>query len=263
MAKIDLTSWEWREFVFQGKNKGYGAYIMRSESAKRHNRAMLIVAIFAIFAFSVPTLIKLAIPEQKEVMVDVTKLSQLDKPEEKPDEKIHVPEPPPELKSSIKFTAPVIKKDEEVVEEDEIKSQEEVTKADVAVSIEDIKGTNEETGKLIEEVTQVSDDHVYESIEQMPQYPCGEKELLKFIGANLRYPSIAAENGVQGKVTVQFVVGKTGEISHIEVVRPLDPACDKEAIRVVKLLPKFIPGKQNGVNVNVRYSLPITFRLQQ
>lgn len=113
MAKIDLTSSEWCELIFNGKNKAYGAYKMREDSSKRHNMAMIIVLVIALIGFSIPTLIRLATPKQKEVMTEVTALSQLEEPEVKQDEmkKVEpVAPPPPALKSSIKFTAPVIKK---------------------------------------------------------------------------------------------------------------------------------------------------------
>ena len=111
MAKIDLTSPEWCELVFQGKNKAYGAYKMRANSPKRHTWAMVIVVIIAAVGFSIPTLVKLATPKQKEVMTEVTTLSQLEEPEVKQEEfkKVEPVAPPPALKSSIKFTAPVIK----------------------------------------------------------------------------------------------------------------------------------------------------------
>ena len=126
MAKIDLTSLEWREIIFQGKNKEYGAYQLRGDSNRRHNISMLIITVVALVGFSLPKLIEMATPEQKEVMTEVTSLSALDKAEVKNDVKKIAPvEPPPALKSSIKFTAPVIKKDEEVTDENEIKSQQE------------------------------------------------------------------------------------------------------------------------------------------
>ena len=146
MAKIDLTSFEWCELIFKGKNKAYGAYKMRADSPKRHNVAMVIVLIIALVGFSLPTLIKMATPKQKEVMTEVTTLSQLEEPEIKQEEMKRVEPvapPPPALKSSIKFTAPVIKKDEEVHEDDEIKSQEELTQTKVAISIADVKGNDE------------------------------------------------------------------------------------------------------------------------
>ena len=265
MAKIDLTSFEWRELVFQGKNKEYGAYKLRSDSDKRHNIAMIIIAVVAVVGFSLPKLIEMATPKQKIVNVEAMKMSTLDKAVVKNDvKKVEPVAPPPALKSSIKFVAPVIAKDEEVKEE--FKSQEQLTNTKVAISIADVKG-NDEKGKDIADikqaVTQVEEpDHVYQVIEQMPQYPGGESELMSYIAKNLKYPVIAQENGIQGKVILRFVVSKSGVVDKIEVVRSLDPACDKEAVRVVKTLQRWIPGKQNGVNVSVYYTLPIAFKLE-
>ncbi len=265
MAKIDLTSLEWRELIFQGKNKEYGAYKLRSDSDRRHNTAMIIVAIVAIVGFSLPKLIEMVKPKQREVVTEVTTLSKLEKAEVKNDVKKVTPvAPPPALKSSIKFTAPVIKKDEEVKEE--FKSQEALTNTKVSISIADVKG-NDEKGKDIADVKQavtqeVVEEKVYTVIEQMPQFPGGEGELLNYINKNIKYPVIAQENGVQGKVILRFVVSKSGTVDKVEVIRSLDPACDKEAVRVVKTLPRFIPGKQNGVNVSVWYTLPVTYRLE-
>lgn len=267
MAKIDLTSLEWREIIFQGKNKAYGAYQLRGDSNKRHNISMIIITVVALVGFSLPKLIELATPKQKEVMTEVTSLSALDKAEVKNDiKKVEPVEPPPALKSSIKFTAPVIKKDEEVADEEEIKSQQELTDTKSSISIADVKGNDDVNGVDIADikanVTQVEEEKVWEVIEQMPQFPGGESELLTFIAKSIRYPVIAQENGIQGRVIIRFVVSKTGVVSNVEVLRSLDSACDKEAVRVVKTLPKWIPGKQNGVNVPVYYTLPITFRLQ-
>ena len=221
MAKIDLTSFEWCELIFKGKNKAYGAYKMRADSPKRHNVAMVIVLIIALVGFSLPTLIKMATPKQKEVMTEVTTLSQLEEPEIKQEEMKRVEPvapPPPALKSSIKFTAPVIKKDEEVHEDD--------------------------------------------MVEQMPTFPGGTTELMRYIGEHLKYPTIAAENGTQGKVICRFVVGKDGQVRDVTIARSLDPYCDKEAIRVIKSMPKWIPGKQNGKAVAVNFTVPIVFKLQ-
>ena len=235
MAKIDLTSPEWCELVFQGKNKAYGAYKMRANSPKRHTWAMVIVVIIAAVGFSIPTLVKLATPKQKEVMTEVTTLSQLEEPE---------------------------------VKQEEIKSQEELTQTKVAISIADVKGNDELNGKDIAELKEVitkapeAEEKPYTMVEQMPQFPGGDRELLSFIAKNLRYPTIAQENGIQGKVFVRFVVSATGDVKDVKVMRSLDPYCDKEAIRVIQSLPKWIPGKQNGRNVPVYYTVPITFKLQ-
>jgi len=267
MAKIDLTSFEWRELVFQGKNKEYGAYKMRGESDRRHNRAMLIVAVVAVVGFSLPKLIEMVKPKQREVNVEVTEFAKLKPAEVKNDiKKIEKLPPPPELKSSIKFTAPIIKKDEEVKDENQLKSQEDLNKTTTAISIADVKGKDDgkvDIADVKTAVTQVEEEEkVYTVIEQNPQFPGGDGELLKYISSHIVYPAVALENGVQGKVMLRFVVTKTGQVDKVEIIRSLDPACDKEAIRVVRTLPKFIPGKQNGINVAVWYNLPVTFRLE-
>lgn len=106
------------------------------------------------------------------------------------------------------------------------------------------------------------DTDVYDVVEQMPVFPGGDKKLLEFISKQLKYPAIAKENGIQGTVIVRFVVTNTGKVEKSEVLRSLDPECDKEAIRVVASLPRWIPGKQNGVNVASYYTLPIKFKMQ-
>ena len=103
---------------------------------------------------------------------------------------------------------------------------------------------------------------IFRHVEQMPEFPGGEAALMKFINENLRYPATAIENGIQGRVTVQFVVKKDGSVDDVTVLHGVDSALDQEAIRVCKTLPKFIPGKQNGQPVNVWFTLPIFFRLE-
>lgn len=271
MSKIDLTSPEWCELVFQDRNHSYGAYKMRSDSRKRHTWAMVSIILIAVIASTIPTLLKFAASEKvEEKIVEVAVLSQLEEPEVKQEsfKRVDPVAPPPALKSSIKFTAPVIRKDEEVTEEDEIKSQTELTESKVAISIADVKGNDELNGKDIAELKEVivktaePENKPYTMVEQMPQFPGGTQELMAYIAKHLRYPVIAAENGVQGKVFIRFVVSATGSVEGVEVVRSLDPNCDKEAIRVIASLPKWIPGKQNGRNVPVYYTVPIMFKLQ-
>ena len=271
MAKVDLSSAEWCDLIFNGKNKAYGAYKMREDSPKRHNIAVVLVIVIALIGFSLPTLIKMATPKQKEVMTEVTTLSQLEEPEVKQEEMKRVEPlapPPPALKSSIKFTAPVIKKDEEVRDEDEIKSQTELTQTKVAISIADVKGNDEANGKDIADLKQVvtqapvAEEKVFDMVEQMPTFPGGQAELMKYISTHMKYPVVAQENGVQGRVICQFVVGRDGKVRDVTVLKTLDPYCDKEAVRVILSMPNWIPGKQNGQAVAVKYTVPIVFRLQ-
>ena len=270
MAKIDLTSQEWCDLIFEGRNKEYGAYKMRARAARRLNFSVVLVIVIAAVGFSIPRLITMVTPEKKEVMTEVTTLSQLEEPEVKQEEvqKVQpVAPPPPALKSSIKFTAPVIKKDEEVADEDQMKSQEELTESKVTISIADVQGTDEEGGVLVEDLKQVVteapvEEEVFDMVEQAPQFPGGPAELMAWLGKNIRYPVIAQENGIQGRVICQFVVGSDGSVRDIKVMRGVDPSLDKEAVRVIQSMPKWIPGRQNGKAVSVRYTLPVTFKLQ-
>ena len=270
MAKVDLTSQEWCDLIFEGRNKDYGAYKMRARAARRLNFSVVLVIVIAAVGFSIPRLITMVTPEKKEVMTEVTTLSQLEEPEVKQEEvqKVQpVAPPPPALKSSIKFTAPVIKKDEEVADEDQMKSQEELTESKVTISIADVQGTDEEGGVLVEDLKQVVteapvEEEVFDMVEQAPQFPGGPAELMAWLGKNIRYPVIAQENGIQGRVICQFVVGSDGSVRDIKVMRGVDPSLDKEAIRVIQSMPKWIPGRQNGKAVSVRYTLPVTFKLQ-
>ena len=97
----------------------------------------------------------------------------------------------------------------------------------------------------------------------MPQFPGGEAELMKYISNNIKYPPIAAENGIEGRVVVRFVVEKNGKVSDINILRSVDPSLDKEAARVIRSMPTWIPGMQNGRNVAVYYTLPVLFKLQR
>jgi protein TonB len=103
---------------------------------------------------------------------------------------------------------------------------------------------------------------IFQVVETMPQFPGGEQALFKFLNENIKYPVIAQENGIQGRVICQFVVNTDGSIVDIQVVRGVDPSLDKEAVRVIQSMPKWIPGKQRGKPVRVRFTLPINFKLQ-
>ena len=103
---------------------------------------------------------------------------------------------------------------------------------------------------------------IFEVVEQNPSFPGGDNELMKWLQKNLKYPPMAQENGIQGRVMVQFVVNKDGSIVDPKVIRGADPSLDKEAMRVVQAMPKWVPGKQRGKAVRVRFTLPVTFRLQ-
>jgi periplasmic protein TonB len=105
------------------------------------------------------------------------------------------------------------------------------------------------------------ENRIHVVVERMPEFPGGEAAMNQFIARNIRYPVIAQENGIQGRVVCQFVVNTDGKIVDVEVVRPIEESLDKEAIRVIKSMPPWTPGRQGGKNVRVKYTLPIRFRL--
>ena len=107
-----------------------------------------------------------------------------------------------------------------------------------------------------------STDQVFTVVEVMPEFPGGQEALLQFLAKTVKYPVIAQENGIQGRVTASFIVEKDGSVTDIEVIRGVDPSLDKEAIRVLSTMPKWTPGKQRGQDVAVKYTVPVTFRLQ-
>jgi periplasmic protein TonB len=114
------------------------------------------------------------------------------------------------------------------------------------------------TGPVVEE----EDNVIFQVVEKNPTFPGGDAALFKFLGDNVKYPVIAQENGIQGRVICQFVVNRDGSIVDVEVVRSVDPSLDKEAIRVIKSMPNWIPGMQRNKPVRVKFTLPVNFRLQ-
>ena len=276
MAKIDLTSRDWVEMVFEGRNKEYGAYRLRKNAGKRNMYSLITIFIAALAIWACIGLVKFVESRTKKgAVTSVAELSALNQPKKKAEVKqkqvkIEQPEKVVErVKSSVKFTAPVIKKDEEVKPEDELKTQDELMNTKTAIGALDVKGNDDANGEVLkikEAVAQPEPkpepEKVFDVVEQMPSFPGGPQALMQWLSENVRYPVVAQENGVQGRVVVSFVVERDGSITDVKVVRSVDPSLDKEAARVVKSMPRWIPGKQNGQAVRVKYNVPVAFRLQ-
>ena len=158
--------------------------------------------------------------------------------------------PPPPEAPSIAETLTIVEDDADV-EETAIVSSEELNQA-VEIKYVPVAVEEEEP----EEQT------IFEVVENMPDFPGGQAALMQYLAKNIKYPTIAQENGTQGRVIVQFVVNKDGSIVDAKVVRSVDPYLDKEALRVINTMPKWKPGKQRGKPVRVKYTVPVTFRLQ-
>ena len=277
MSKIDLISNEWTDLVFEGRNQAYGAYKLRKGTTKRNVWSIIIVALAAVLLYLGLQLQRMAEANKKVENTQAVELAKLntEKKEAKVEKKEVIRQEPEkvveQVKSSVKFTAPVIKKDEEVKEEDEIKLDE-VQKSDKAVGAFTVEGNDEVGGAVLkakEDIAApeppkhvVEETKIFTVVEQMPMFPGGDAALMGYLRDNMHYPTVAAENGVQGRVVVGFVVERDGSITDVNVLRSVDPSLDREAMRVVKGMPRWTPGKQNGSAVRVKYQVPVTFRLQ-
>ncbi|MDR0833539.1 MAG: TonB family protein [Candidatus Symbiothrix sp.] len=272
MAKdIDLTSQKWLDLIFEGKNKRYGAYAMREDSSDRHIKAAIIVTLVGLTLIYLPKLVKAVIPEKAAVEqvteVEMVDLSAQEVPEEN---KIKIEEvaPPPILKETVKLTPPVITKDEDVRDEDLMKTQAELTDNKAQISVADVKGSNDkdavDISTLVDHkvVVQEKPDEIYSHVEVEAQFPGGNKEINPWLGKNLNYPPVEQEQGISGRVVLRFVVEKDGSIGEVQILRSVSPGLDKEAIRVIKKMPRWTPGKNNGHPVRVWFNLPVMFRLE-
>ncbi len=159
------------------------------------------------------------------------------------------PPPPP---------APEVIEEIEIVDDDKETETVEFTTEDDDKTVQEVIAAPVQ----IEEEEEEDDNVVFQVVEKNPEFPGGTKALFEYISSEMKYPAIAAENNIQGRVVCQFTVWKDGTIKDIAVVRGVDPSLDREAIRVIKSMPKWTPGKQRGKAVNVRFTLPILFRLQ-
>lgn len=276
MSKIDVIDSQWVDLVFENKNKAYGAYVMRKNTPRRNLKALL----YTILGFAIVlglAYAKVAVENALKARVAVETDVELSKLAQKKEAKVERKEPVKveqekvveKVKSSVKFTAPEIKKDEDVKPEDEMKTQDELAQTNTAIGSFTVQGNDEEGGEIlkakemiVEEKPKEEETKVFDVVEQMPTFPGGDGALFEYLSKNIRYPAVAEENGVQGRVIVTFVVERNGSITDVKVVKSVDPSLDKEAMRVVKSMPNWIPGKQNGQAVRVKFTVPVTFRLQ-
>lgn len=276
MAKIDLISNEWSDIVFNGRNQKYGAYQLRRGTSKRNVWSMVFVAAVAALAYiglaaynSYQEAQKAKFEAEMEAsLIETKKQAKVEKKTDTP--KVEQVQKVEKVKSSIAFTPPVIKKDSEVKPEEEMKTQDELKETKTAIGAFDVKGNDEAGGTVLKAVEDIAapeppkqeeeQNKIFEVVEQQPSFPGGSVN--GWLAEHIKYPVVAAENGIQGRVVVQFVVEKDGSVSQVKVVRGVDPSLDKEAQRVISSMPKWIPGKQNGVSVRSRFTVPVTFRLQ-
>lgn len=273
------------DVVFANRNKAYGAYDLRRRYPTHVRNAMLITLLIALSLIAYPY-IKNAISPYMEKAKEEKKVVTLENlPPPPPIDKNlpppppPPPAPPPPKQPQIKYVPPVVKKDELVKEEEKIAKVEEMKEIDpgtktvegtktayvdtakVKVEAPPEKKEEKEEEKVVEPPKPV-EDKPFTVVEQMPEFPGGQQEMLKYIQKNVNYPPMARENGIEGKVFVQFVVEKDGSITNVSVPRGIGAGCDEEAKRVIQSMPAWKSGKQNGQAVRVQFTLPVQFKLE-
>jgi periplasmic protein TonB len=247
------------DIVFEKRNKEYGAYSIR----KKYNRTVMWSILVGVLILSAAILTphimasvneRIKEREEKAVQAELEKLDQ-------PLEEIAPPPPPPppaEAQAVIKYVAPVVVDSVKVEERSDFATVDEVQE-----SVQD-QTVVEVVDQPKEEVQEAAkEEEVFLVVEEMPSFGSGDaNDFRAFVSSNMKYPDVAAENGIQGRVFVQFVVEADGRLSNVRVLRGVDPALDREAVRVIESSPKWNPGKQRGKPVRVSYTFPITFVLQ-
>jgi protein TonB len=258
--KLPSGSETWDDIVFENRNQEYGAYVLRKNYSNNISAGLIFTILVLLSFIFYPVLSKLLFGNDQPKVIAPRKLvySELSAPPP-----IDKPKPPPpqiqlpRLQKVIKFVPP------KVVKEDV---------ADITPTIEEIKD-NQIAAVSIEgpaqvvfdepvaEVVAEDDNQLFTVVDQEPEFEGGYNAMMAFIKQNMKYPANARRMEIEGTVHVSFIVSKTGAISEVKVLRGIMSECDKEAVRVVQLMPAWKPGKQNGRTVNVRFILPLKFRL--
>lgn len=246
------------DIVFEKRNKEYGAYKIR----KKYNRTVLwamLVGIIVLGSVVITPYVMATVSErrqQKEEKAVTAEMEKLDQP----NEEIAPPPPPPppaEAQVQVKYVAPVIVDSVKVDDKSALATVDDVKESTTDEAVVEV------VEEVKEEVQEVQEEQVFFVVEEMPSFGSGDaNEFRAWVFQNMKYPEVAAENGIQGRVYVQFVVEADGRLTNVRVSRGVDPALDKEAIRVIENSPKWNPGKQRGKPVRVSYTFPITFVLQ-
>jgi protein TonB len=248
------------EIVFKNRNKEYGSYVLRKKY-RRYLTISLLVGILVILSAAAYPLInaylnkeKLLREKEKSVTAEMMNTPKEDLPPPPP------PPPPPEaLVEKVKFTAPKVVEDTNV--ESDFGKQDQLSQnKNTEVPTEEVQVEEKEVKTQV--IEQKVEAEVFLIVEEPPTFPGGDAALYKWLGENLKYPEEAKELGIQGRVFVSFVVEPDGSPSNVVVKRGIGGGCDEEAIRIVKAMPKWSPGKQRGQPVRVQFNLPIKFTLQ-
>ena len=258
MATEKIKAPDFDDIVFEDRNKEYGAYKLRKKYSRTVLVALLIGILIVSTAIITPYINAKAVGNRKakaELQVEI-KLENLETPANVAPPPPPPPPPPADVVQQAKYVPPVVV---DSIKPEEVSQLMTADQAQVEVKndvVEEVVAVKEEVQEADPEATP------FVVVEEMPMFPGGDTELLKYIGANTVYPEVAKENNIQGRVIVRFCVTSKGGVSQVSILKGVDPELDKEAIRVVNTLPTFKPGKQGGKPVPVWYMVPITFTLK-
>ncbi len=246
------------DIVFEHRNKEYGAYDLRRKYSRTMVISMIIGLAIVFTAVIVPYIRakNIALVKARDANEIIAEMANDLQQEEAAPPPPPPPPPPTEQQTVVKYVAPVVV---DSVKPDE--AAQFMTADDVAETVVDAEVV-EVIEQVQEEVQEEAPQEVFVVVEEMPSFPGGDTELFRFIYDNIKYPELAKENNIQGKVILRFCVTYKGTVDQVSVVRGVDPSLDEEAIRVIKMLPLWKPGKQGGKPVNVWYSVPISFQLK-
>ena len=270
-SKIDLFREEWLDVIFNQKNKSYGAYELRRQNSTNTTKSLLYAGTVFILLFLTPKIISLingALPvEEITNQVEVTLTPPpLVNPDTPPPARV---EPPRSKQDQVKFPPPIVRPDNLVADEEPPQIE------DLKIADPGQKTIAGDPGADIviagpitdgpKQAALVEDTQVYEmiNIEAQPGFPGGMDKFYAYLRKAVKYPPMAAESNIQGKVFLSFVVEKNGDLTDIKVDRKLGGGTDEEAVRVLKASPRWTPGVQNGRTVRVKYNIPISFTLSQ
>ncbi len=263
---MNLYSSDWCNLVFEGKNKAYGAYVLRRSATRRHIWAFIIVMVFFAIAVIIPITIDNLLysryqKQEESVMVDQYQLL----------DAILEEDILPELKKPVipvpSEAAPTVTSREELAQNIKPDMLEIINAAQMENDpyldelLQEEKKVEDKKEPEKEEPAPV-DNQLYTMVEQMPSFPGGEAGLLEFLSKNLRYPYSAKENKIENTVICCFFIEKDGSLKQPTVLQSASPLLDREALRVLQTLPKWIPAKRHGLPVRVKYILPVSFRLK-
>jgi periplasmic protein TonB len=263
---MNLNSSAWCDIVFEGRNKAYGAYVMRRTTVRRHVWAFIIVMVFFAFAVVIPILIDNLLYSRYQQQEESVMIDQYQLMDAIMDEDIL-----PELKRPAvpvpTDAAPTVTSKEQMVQNIKPDMLEIINSAQLENDpymeelLQEEKPVEDKKEPEKEEPAPV-DNQLYTIVEEMPSFPGGEAGLLEYLGKTLRYPYAAKDKNIENTVICCFFIDKDGSVKQPTVMQPVNPMLDREAIRVLATLPKWIPAKKHGKPIRVKYILPVSFRLK-